>query len=36
MSEIGLGGLNDAAISIEQAHGDLVEALEPPDAVPPP
>jgi hypothetical protein len=36
MSEIGLGGLNDAAISIEQAHGDLVEALEPPDAVPGP
>ena len=30
MSDIGQGGINDAAIDIEQAKSDLEEALAPP------
>ncbi len=36
MSEIGQGGMNAAAIEIEQARGDLDEALAPPLAAPEP
>ena len=36
MSEIGQGGMNAAAIEIEQAHADLDEALAPPLAAPAP
>ena len=36
MAEIGRGGLHGAVIAIERAHGDLLEALDPPVAGPSP
>lgn len=36
MADIGRGGMAESAIAIDQAHGDLVEALDPPSLEPVP